>query len=290
MQQGQAARGLQGVPLLRHRVHPVPACVTSQPCRRSQRSGVGGARKAAAERKRLPATVCKSSQWEPGFWGPGRKGGEGLGLGETWRESRELMMTGPDAFSNPVSSFSPPPHPPASDLQPTRSRREAGVPKGLRPGGAEVPEGANGGCQDRAAAGPRPPGTETPQRREGGVAWEKPRISPSARWTPRRRPNEKENQEVLGPIRVSRQHPGLAESGDGLAAPASGLSHPNPHSAELSDMISDSEDEGHDPLGGKGPLRLYHRTKNNTLIPTLVQHLRPIALKPCYVALERGRQ
>ncbi|XP_067837618.1 TERF1-interacting nuclear factor 2-like, partial [Heptranchias perlo] len=145
--------------------------------------------------------------------------------------------------------------------------------------------GRRGGGE--AASGP---GRErSPQERRSPVA------SLTRRWRLRPRPREKENTAEWRLSRPALRRPCVAGPSDRLPAEREAIpllrSGPRQRSAEPIDIISDSEDESRDPLtsslGEKGPLQLYHRTKHDTYIPTLVQHLQPLAMYPCYVALER---
>ncbi|XP_067870573.1 uncharacterized protein [Heterodontus francisci] len=169
--------------------------------------------------------------------------------------------------------------------------REGGLPDGSSSDLEELPHpwGLTRVKRKVRTRGRIPQGPPRPRRGDNRSPRERtsPSVSPSCRWRLSRRTKEKENEADLGSARPARRHLGAAGPPlDSLQAPTEGISQPEP-----TDIISDSADESHDPLtaclGGKGPLQLYHRTKHDTFIPTLVQHLRPLAMHPCYVSLER---
>ncbi|XP_041037051.1 translation initiation factor IF-2-like isoform X2 [Carcharodon carcharias] len=89
--------------------------------------------------------------------------------------------------------------------------------------------------------------------------WEgsSPSTSPSRRWRLPRRSKEKENQAASGLIHPACRSPDVGGSCERLQDPTTGIVPLRPHSVELTDVISDSEDEGRDPLtaclGGKRP-------------------------------------
>ncbi|XP_072884964.1 uncharacterized protein [Hemitrygon akajei] len=153
--------------------------------------------------------------------------------------------------------------------------------------GADSPEGgeveAGGGVVDGHLPRPqmpcrRAPGKKMKSRRSlRGRRGRSALPPPSRRQYPRA--TKKENKESGCGCRSRLDVP---ESGDEPDTEVRGPEEEE--SCKKMEVVLDSEDEDSDLLTtclrGKRPLRLYQRTKHNTLIPTLLEHLGPPAVPP----------